>query len=1376
MRKHISQAVQAVLMLLFFISSSIASVALTLPDRDLSVQVVNGKTVFNGADVSGTPGAPLLPTYTLTFVVPQNVSLSDISVTLKNLEETELAGTFDIEGALPLSNDGEIIWPDTLTIVDGKDVAIYTTDLYYPASNIGSPNFGKYHDYKLVEVPVNPYRYNPVTKTLKVITGGTVVLTDSQGNELSSNRSALPAARTATVQNFSMNTENYAKQNQKSAQKELLSSFVVNIEETEYYSNEEAMTTESFSRMSSSVSGIYNYVIITTEEIKTSSTKLAEFVAAKEAFGYSVLVATESIWGGGTGNTASENIRGWLKSNYRSMAIEYVLLIGNPVAGSGDVPMKQTYPKTGNNNSYYEAPTDFYYAELSGNWDIDGDGRYGEEDDFGTSGGPDKYPEVAVGRIPFYGSVADLDHILQKTIDYGNASQSSIVWRQDVLLPMEPLSSIADGYHLGEALKDDIITPNNWEYTRVYDDYNNSGGREITGVKALVPAVEYLPCNINNVVTAWNNSNPGLTVWFTHGNETYAQDVMDLNGAAQLNDAYPAFVFQGSCLNASPDYSNNLSYSLLRNGAITAIGATRVSWYMPSRTVFTDASCNGGIAYQYSKNMIQNEQSTGKALSAAKSSITAIDKYNWMNWVVFTLYGDPSLSLTSSTSENANTIIANVTAHEGATVNKHPLWEPIAYPTPYGDTVSFEGHDFTNKWHAGASSQPSLTNEWGVWELIGPSEVITIVDYFGSITPMGSKDIPAGENQQYTFSPADGYAVTELIVDGAPVIPVPQNGYLFENVRENHTILVTFGTSDLNTLSIVKAGPGSEKATVNGAGSFQPGTATPISAIVPEGVLFENWSVVSGNPLIEDVALPTTSVTVNDNAVIQANFTEQLYTLSVTTDVPPSIGTVTGGGTDLTHGSMSAITATVVDNSYEFTGWSIVSGNPTVIDLSASATNVTVTGNAEIKATFTQKTTQEYLFTATAGPGGSISPTGETPVTAGETVLYRFTPNDGYGIKDVVVDGKSYGVTSALPVEATGNRSIHATFQKLYSLTVNNGTGTGLYPEGFVVDIAAAVPAGETFTSWSGPVADPVSEVTTVVMPASDVIVAAQYGVVHTITATAGNGGTLTPSGAINVPAGKDTTISITPNPGFEIESIVVDGVVQAIAGSYTFKGIAGNHTIDVTFKERQLVVIDFDRSDLEQSFELNHSANLQGQGQFPVGSTQQISIAENLADNYYFVRWELMHGYGSIVNPTSTTTEIVIGSPMTIKPIVKRLPSITVQSGPNGAVSDEGINFVELGADTSFTITPAAGYEIDQLVIDGNAVPVQTVVPFRMVTADHTIYVTFKQSIAEYPAWDSGTIYTGGDKVSYDGKNWSAKWWTKGNIPGKSSEWAEIQ
>ena len=70
----------------------------------------------------------------------------------------------------------------------------------------------------------------------------------------------------------------------------------------------------------------------------------------------------------------------------------------------------------------------------------------------------------------------------------------------------------------------------------------------------------------------------------------------------------------------------------------------------------------------------------------------------------------------------------------------------------------------------------------------------------------------------------------------------------------------------------------------------------------------------------------------------------------------------------------------------------------------------------------------------------------------------------------------------------------------------------------------------------------------------------------YTITATAGNGGSISPSGAVTVNAGADQTFAITPNSGYSIADVKVDGTSVGDVNSYTFEDVAANHTINATF------------------------------------------------------------------------------------------------------------------------------------------------------------------------------------------------------------------
>lgn len=80
----------------------------------------------------------------------------------------------------------------------------------------------------------------------------------------------------------------------------------------------------------------------------------------------------------------------------------------------------------------------------------------------------------------------------------------------------------------------------------------------------------------------------------------------------------------------------------------------------------------------------------------------------------------------------------------------------------------------------------------------------------------------------------------------------------------------------------------------------------------------------------------------------------------------------------------------------------------------------------------------------------------------------------------------------------------------------------------------------------------------------------------HTITASAGEGGTISPSGNVVVGEGADKTFVMTPDEGYTIDQVLVDGNAVELSGivdedgvgSYTFENIVGDHSIEVTFKK----------------------------------------------------------------------------------------------------------------------------------------------------------------------------------------------------------------
>jgi hypothetical protein len=596
-----------------------------------------------------SPGDPMLPHKIQDILLPADVLESTVKLNIISTQKRILDETYDIKPAGPavawIDGRWAEIWGDK-NIVNGRNIDVYQRDADYPDSPVKLLCCSQMRKWKFVRVDFSPFQYNPVSKKLTLI----------ESVEIEISYSTTPAALKAGLMRDTVFNDIAAKR-------------FINYAEVSGSYGQPVSSGEPVSSQQT-----HDYVIITTNAINTGSTKLNAFVTHKQNLGHSVLVVIyeNSIQGltGQPPDHRAEKIREWLVQNYISEGIKYVLLIGDPSpyeSGEGDIPMKMCHPEK---NAYYEdvnqTPTDYFYADLTGNWDIDGDLDYGEWDpgdgsgDYPVPGGVDFTPEVYVGRIPVYeADYTLLDNILQKIMDYAN--ESSTGWRASTLLPMGFQKSGYDGAQLAEQMKFDYLDSAGYSSWRMYqqgtaylaDDSFYSSEEELRGSPS-----------VPNVLNRWSGASTpaapndfGIVCWWAHGSATGAivgYDPFNRDGTlmkssycASLDNNHPAFTYQCSCNNGWPENSNNLQYAILKQGGIGTVSATRISWFSTSVGFgqFNGSVTNSGIGYEYVARLVQN-LGAGDALYEAKNSMSPNAHQCWlMNWYDFNLYGCPALNI-----------------------------------------------------------------------------------------------------------------------------------------------------------------------------------------------------------------------------------------------------------------------------------------------------------------------------------------------------------------------------------------------------------------------------------------------------------------------------------------------------------------------------------------------------------------------------------------------------------------------------------------------------------------------------------------------------------------------------------------------------------
>ena len=188
--------------------------------------------------------------------------------------------------------------------------------------------------------------------------------------------------------------------------------------------------------------------------------------------------------------------------------------------------------------------------------------------------------------------------------------------------------------------------------------------------------------------------------------------------------------------------------------------------------------------------------------------------------------------------------------------------------------------------------------------------------------------------------------------------------------------------------------------------------------------------------------------------------------------------------------------------------------------------------------------------------------------------------NTGSYFKWLGSDGNLYAPGEIVPEVVTTLTAQWTVHQYTITYDLAGGTVEG-NPNTYTIETKAftlkkPTKSGYTFTGWSGTGLDGENNMTVTIPTGStgNRIYTAHWrynGSGHsysyyTIKATAGAGGSISPSGNVSVREGRDRTFTITPDKGYAISNVKIDGKSIGAAKSYTFENVSRTHTIEVIF------------------------------------------------------------------------------------------------------------------------------------------------------------------------------------------------------------------
>ncbi|MCJ7650824.1 MAG: C25 family cysteine peptidase, partial [Candidatus Lokiarchaeota archaeon] len=299
-----------------------------------------------------------------------------------------------------------------------------------------------------------------------------------------------------------------------------------------------------------------------------------------------------------TGSDNAEKIRNMIKEYLENENIQWVLLAGD--AEEDLIPIRYSYnPDTvvvgdteySNWNEYLK-PTDFYYSALSGTWNEDGDGNWGENPENNENGIDEIIwsPDVYVGRLPA-SNANELQIMINKTLKY-EINPEIGPWMNKMLLA----GGVSSFFSSLDPDEDEArLTEYIWQnYTLNYMNFTHLAKTTSSFTPSVPPEPNIL--DILNDTSFINGVNEGYSTIIIAGHAdptkiTDASGVIFYSNTDALSSSNinkTSLIYADACTTSSYDQGdNNIGEILIKQldaGAIGYIGGLRVTWYLDNDT------------------------------------------------------------------------------------------------------------------------------------------------------------------------------------------------------------------------------------------------------------------------------------------------------------------------------------------------------------------------------------------------------------------------------------------------------------------------------------------------------------------------------------------------------------------------------------------------------------------------------------------------------------------------------------------------------------------------------------------------------------------------------------------------------------------------
>jgi hypothetical protein len=470
---------------------------------------------LDGTMLAGLNGEPMLPYHQIAMMLPPGEKATSIHIQGESL--TTIPGTYELfpqQFMQPVSkgSDGKFI----------KNEAVYRSMANYPASPVGNLINSYLNGYAFALSTFTPVIYNPAAKTVSYYQKVTVQITTQPDANATLALKNLTTSANA-LKRVKLLAQNPEMMNQYPAKGTLKSN--------------------------------YQILIITPSQFQGGFQDMVNYYSGR---GQASQITTIESIDAMPGQDLPEKMRNYITNQYQTNGIEQVILGGDVEF----IPYRGLYCYVVSGSGYedYNIPADIYFSALDGNWNTNGNSKWGEP------GEDDLLPELSVGRMSFSNST-ELANMVHKSVSYQGTPVaeemkkpflvSEFLYDPPMTWGSDYLELLVDEHNDNGYTTNGIPSAENF-ITRLYDTtaYNWSVGQLLAGInsgKSFIHHCGHSNANYMMRLYNWDITNQnfskvdGIThnyqLMYTHGCICGAFDESDC--IAELSTSIANFLVGG---------------------------------------------------------------------------------------------------------------------------------------------------------------------------------------------------------------------------------------------------------------------------------------------------------------------------------------------------------------------------------------------------------------------------------------------------------------------------------------------------------------------------------------------------------------------------------------------------------------------------------------------------------------------------------------------------------------------------------------------------------------------------------------------------------------------------------------------------------------